>query len=258
MQAVKREADKESQQTVRQGLTNLTLQLLQHLTALWAPQALHDPALQLLRDPGSAQLMPSTESVAPPRAMLAAQSRQQRSNSNSEASNAEEAVLDLLKVLHACQVTTWQQLPREGAATAAGAGLAVLYSCCISQEGPVVLETPADPVEALQVSKGCQHTQLKEGHTMAGSNTQHSERIEAAVSVTPGLLAVHMSTMVMQSFWTYLFQPHEPRPQHHAVCLHQLTLALVCWSYWHACSCRWRAKAAALSWRHLTTMHWQS
>lgn len=158
---VEAEADAESQQTARQGVYKLTLQLLQHLTALWVPQALHGPALQLLRDPGSAQLMPSTESVAPPQAMLAAHTRQQRSSSSSKVSNAEEAVLDLLKVLHGCQVTTWQQLPSEGDATAAGAGVAVLYSGCISQEGPEALGMPADPVGALQVSDGCQHTRLK-------------------------------------------------------------------------------------------------
>jgi hypothetical protein len=161
VQVVQGEADAESQHTARQGVANLTMQLLQHLTALWVPPSLHGPALQLLQDPGSAQLMPSTESVAPPKAMLAAHNRQ-RSSSNIEASNAEEAVLDLLKILHACQVTAWQQLPSEGDATAAGAGLAALYSCCISQEGREALEVPADPVEALQVSDGCQHITTEE------------------------------------------------------------------------------------------------
>jgi hypothetical protein len=105
-------------------------------------------ALQILKDPGSAQLMPSPESVLPPAPVNATTSTQQRQRADSD-SQAEAAVLDLLGVLQACGIGSWQQLPLE-ASTAAGAGLAALASCCSTEAETGLLAMPSSAVQAVQ------------------------------------------------------------------------------------------------------------
>jgi hypothetical protein len=129
------------------------LQLLQHLTAVWPPPALRALALQVLKDPGAAQLLPSTESVAPPAAMLSSAGRQQQGPAGSD-SNAEVAVADLVHVLQACGTSSWQQLFTQEGSSAAGAGLAALTSRC-GTEPPGVNDTllamPDTAAQTIQV-----------------------------------------------------------------------------------------------------------
>lgn len=143
----------EACETARQSIRTLVLQLLQHLTAVWPPPALQPLALQVLRDPGSAQLMPSTESVAPPAAMLSSPGRQQQAPADSDM-NAEVAVADLVHVLQACGTTSWQQLSMAEGSCSAGAGLAALASCC-GAEPPsgnhTLLAMPETPAQSIQV-----------------------------------------------------------------------------------------------------------
>lgn len=106
-------------------------------------------ALQVLKDPGSAQLMPSAQSVLPPAPVMATSSTQQRQRADGE-SHAEAAVLDLLRVLQACGITAWEQLPQE-ASTAAGAGLAALASCCSTEADDGLLTMPSSAGQAVQV-----------------------------------------------------------------------------------------------------------
>lgn len=154
-------SDPESQATARQGLSTLVLQLLQHLTAVWQPLALRPLALQLFKDPGSAQLMlPSAESVTPPVPLLATAHKgqqQQPHGVGSEDNDAEAAVLELLQLLEQeCDVRSWQQLLRAGdGCVAAGAGLAALYSSCVSSQSEGVLSTPVTAVETVEVRALC-------------------------------------------------------------------------------------------------------
>ena len=111
--------------------------------------------MQLLTQPGAAQLMPSTDSVARPMPVLSSLSagRQQPTASTGD-SAAEAAVLELLSLLQDCGFSTWQELQPTGDSTAAaaGAGLAALYSSCMEGEGSHALAMPDGPVEATQAS----------------------------------------------------------------------------------------------------------
>lgn len=153
LQVLQEEAEPEACETARQSIRTLVLQLLQHLTAVWPPPALRPLALQVLKDPGSAQLMPSTESVAPPAAILPSAGRQQQVPAGSD-TNAEVAVADLVHVLQACGTTSWQQLPMAAGSCSAGAGLAALASCC-GTEPPsgnnTLLAMPDTSAQSIQV-----------------------------------------------------------------------------------------------------------
>jgi hypothetical protein len=93
--------------------------------------------------------MPSPESVLPPKPVTAITSTQQRQWA-ADGSHAEAAVLDLLGVLQACGIRSWQQLPLD-ASTAGGAGLAALASCCNTEADAGLLATPSSAVHAVQV-----------------------------------------------------------------------------------------------------------
>lgn len=134
------------------------LQLLQHLTAVWPPPALHPLALQVLKDPGSARLMPSTESVAPPATVLSPAGRQQQQGRAGSDTNAEVAVADLVHVLQACGTTSWQQLSKAEGSCSAGAGLAALASCCGTEPpsgNDTLLAMPDMPAQTIQVRHAC-------------------------------------------------------------------------------------------------------
>jgi len=160
---MQQEPDPQTRATACQGLSTLVLQLLQHLTATWPPQALRALSLQLLQGAGSAELLPSTESVAPPAPMLSMAHRQrqqqqqqgstpkQQSTTGDSASAAEAAVLELLAVLQECGVKTWEQLLSAASSAAAGAGLAGLYGSCIASEDQDMLQMPQDGIQAVQV-----------------------------------------------------------------------------------------------------------
>jgi hypothetical protein len=150
MQVLQKETDADAQETARQAISTLVLQLLQHLTGLWQPPALCTLAMQLLSGTGSAQLMPSSESVAPPTPVLAARdARQSKGRAAHTESDAEAAVLDLLRILQAAGVGSWQQLQSMQGPAQGGAGLAALYSACSHEDG--VLAFPQDAVTAIQV-----------------------------------------------------------------------------------------------------------
>lgn len=165
LQVVQQEPDPETHATACQQLSTLVLQLLQRLTAIWAPQALRALSLQLLQDAGSAELLPSTDSVAPPAPMLSMTHRQrqqpqqqqqgstfkQQSGTGDGVSAAEAAVLELLAVLQECGIKTWEQLLSEASSAAAGAGLAGLYGGCIIHEDQDMLQMPQDVISAVQV-----------------------------------------------------------------------------------------------------------
>lgn len=148
-QVAQNEADPEARQMAQQGLSTLILQLMQHLTALWPPPDLRMLALQILKDSGSAQLMPSTESVAVPAPMLG--SSRQHSKTRESDSHAQEAVVDLLHVLTACGINSWQELFLQDSSTAAGAGLAALYSSMIEGKD-ALLTMPGTAMQTVQVS----------------------------------------------------------------------------------------------------------
>lgn len=150
MQVLQQETDADAQETSRQAISTLVLQLLQHLTGLWQPPALRTLAMQLFSGPGSAQLMPSSESVAPPTPVLASRdARQSKGRAAHTESDAEAAVLDLLRILQAAGVGSWQQLQSMQGSAQGGAGLAALYSACSDEDG--VLAFPQDAVTAMQV-----------------------------------------------------------------------------------------------------------
>lgn len=173
LQVLQEESDPEGRKTVGGALSTLVLELLQVLTATWPPPTLRPLFLQLLRAPGSAQLMPSAESVAAPTPMLAVgrcgssmhstqqehsqkqQHPEQLGSGAAHDSHAEAAVHELLQLLEACGAMSWQQLPCTGSA-AAGAGLAVLYSSIMGGQQDVdVLAPPTDAQQAIQVGR-CQ------------------------------------------------------------------------------------------------------
>lgn len=156
MQVLQQETDADALETARQGLSTLVLQLLQHLTGLWQPPSLRTLALQLLSGPGSAQLMPSSESVAPPTPVLSARrdARQPQDRAAGADSDAEAAVLDLLRALQAAGVGSWQRLQSLQGTATGGAGLAALYSACSDADG--VLAFPQDAVTVVQVCRAGQ------------------------------------------------------------------------------------------------------
>lgn len=165
----------------QQGLRTLVLQLMQHLTALWPPPGLRMLALHILKDPGSAQLMPSTESVAMPAPMLG--SSRQHSKTRESDSHAQEAVMDLLHVLKACGAGSWQELSLQENSTAAGTGLAALYSSMTEGEDGL-LTMPGTAMQTVQVRHwlrlvSCWQRMRGRQRMCAGSaSSQHCERIQ--------------------------------------------------------------------------------